>query len=102
MSSMVLPWLLPTILAVSFLLLATRGAPPVKPRTYAEAAAGLLIASLAFIVVTPFTLYTQIFLIVLQAMAILLAARFIFGRLNAPFVNPSTQINVLVIAGLQL
>ena len=88
-------WLLPVILAAGLLLLATREAPFLKPRTYAEAAAGLLIASLAFIVATPFTIYTQLFLIALQLFMLLLAGRIIFGRLDAAFAYPSTQWNVL-------
>ena len=93
-------WLLPVILAAGLLLLATREAPFLKSRTYAEAAAGLLIASLPFIIATPFTIYTQIFLIIVQLWAVLLAARIIFGRLDKPFVYPSTQVNVLVILAL--
>jgi hypothetical protein len=93
---MVLMWLLPVMLAVGLLLLATREAPFLKPRTYAEGAAGLLISSLPFIVVTPFTIYTQIFLIVLQLFAVLLAGRIIFGRLDKLFMYPSTQVNALL------
>lgn len=96
MSIMVLIWLLPTILAAGLLLLATREAPFLKPRTYAEGAAGLFIASLPFITVTPFTIYTQIFLIALQLFAVLLAGRIIFGRLDKFFVYPSTYAHVIL------
>jgi len=97
---MALMWLLPVVLAAGLLLLATQEAPFLKPRTYAEAAAGLLIASLPFIIAAPFTIYTQIFLIIVQLWAVLLAARIIFGRLDKPFVYPSTQGNVLVVLAL--
>lgn len=97
---MLLPWLLPTLLAVALMLLATRGAPFLKPRTYAEIAAGLLIASLAFIIAAPFTIYTQIFLITLQLIAILLAGRIIFGRLEPAFMYPSTQLGALAICAI--
>lgn len=93
-------WLLPVVLAAGLLLLATREAPFLKPRIYAEFAAGLLIASLPFIIATPFTIYTQVFLIVLQLWAVLLAARIIFGRLDKPFAYHSTQGNVLVVLAL--
>lgn len=93
-------WLLPVVLAVGLLLLATREAPFLKPRTYAEGAAGLLIASLPFIIITPFTVYTQAFLICLQLFAVLLAGRVIFGRLDKLFVYPSTQMNSLIYIGV--
>lgn len=93
-------WLLPVVLAAGLLLLATREAPFLKPRTYAEAAAGLFIASLPFILATPFTIYTQIFLFAIQLCAVLLAARIIFGRLEKPFVYPSTQGNLLVLLAM--
>src|SRR5688572_33104459 len=97
MSIMVLIWLLPLVLAAGLLLLATREAPFLKPRTYAEVAAGLLIASLPFIIATPFTLYTQIVLMALHIVMILLAGRILFSRLNAAFMYPSTQGNILTL-----
>src|SRR6185503_10801135 len=82
------------------LLLATREAPFLKPRTYAEGAAGLLVASFPFIIATPFTFYTQIALIILHLIMTLLAGRILFGRLDTAFVYPSTQGNTLALLAL--
>jgi glycosyltransferase involved in cell wall biosynthesis len=102
MSIMVLIWLLPVVMAAGLLLLATRNAPFLKSRICGECAAGLLIASLPFIIVTPFTIYTQAFLIMLQLFAVLLAGRIIFGRLDKLFAHPSTRVNTTAYIGIVL
>jgi chlorobactene glucosyltransferase len=101
MSMMVLVWLVPVSLAVVLLVVATSGKVVfLKPRTYAEAATGLLLASLPFTLVTPFTFITKTVFIVLQLMLVLLAARLLFGRLPKEFIYPSTRANVFIVFGV--
>jgi chlorobactene glucosyltransferase len=91
-------WLLPVVLAVVLLVRATLKPRFLTPRTLAEGAVGLLIASLPFIIAGPFTPITKAALVILQLWMIVIAFRLIVGRLDAGFVNPSTRANS-VIAG---
>lgn len=103
MSILVLTWLAPVSLAAMLLAAATATRLIfLTSRTYAEAALGLLIASLPFTLITPFTLTTKIVVILLQLMMMLLAGRLLFGRLDKAFVIPSTRANLAIVFGLLL
>jgi chlorobactene glucosyltransferase len=98
MSMLFLTWLLPDLVAILLLLLATK----MWSRVFSEAAAGLLIAVFPFTFITPFMLSTKILLGVVQLCLLLLPARMLFGRLDKAFVNPSTRLNALVLLGAVL
>jgi chlorobactene glucosyltransferase len=86
-------WLLPVVLAVALLVRATLKPRFLTPRTLAEGAIGLLIASLPFIIAGPMTPITKVALVVLQLWMIVIAFRLVIGRLDAEFINPSTRTN---------
>lgn len=96
MSTLLLTWVLPDLVAILLLLLATK----MWSRVLSEAAAGLLIAVLPFTFTTPFTLPTKILLGVVQLCLLLLPARMLFGRLDKAFANPSTRLNALILLGV--
>lgn len=96
---MVFVWLLPTLLALSLLLVVTFNKPLLDTRLGAEVAAGLLIAVFPFIFVSSAPVFLVSYFAILQLCAVLLAARLIFGRLDKAFVAPSTQQNCLIIIG---
>jgi len=103
MGILVLTWLLPVGLAIVLLIIATSGKVLfLQPRTLAEAATGLLIASLPFAAVTPFTFVTKLIIVILQLVLLLLAGRLLFGRLDKAFVYPSTRSNAYVVSAMIL
>lgn len=96
MNMLLLAWLVPEVLAILLLMLATW----VWPRVLAEAAAGLLIATTPFVVTTPFTIPTKVLLAITHLTLLLLAARLLFGRLDKAFAHPSTRLNVIILLGI--
>ena len=94
-------WLWPALLA--FLLLVLLGHNDAlwrRRRLLAEVSAGLLFAGIPFLAVTQFSLLSQVFLGLVHAWGLLLAARILFGRLPEVFLRRSTHINSIIALGL--
>lgn len=94
-------WLLPTLLALLLLLAvghydwAWR-----RRRVVAEAAIGLVLASSWLLFTTELAFGLQVLLLLLESWVVLLGARLLFGRLPAPFLRTSTQLNSALSLGV--
>lgn len=93
-------WLLPLLLGVVVLLLASYFRALWQHRRFlAEAATALLLASLLFAVLLPVSSLVLLGLVVLQLWLVLVAMRLIAGRLEPEFLQHSTTANVCLLAG---
>lgn len=93
-------WVLPLGVALLLLLAATHW-PALwqRRKRFAEASAGLIMASLPFIWAAPFAWPTALFLSLVQLWTLLLAVRLLFGRLDEAFIRSSTWQNSLLAMG---
>ncbi|MGH7196451.1 MAG: glycosyltransferase family 2 protein [Candidatus Saccharimonadales bacterium] len=97
MSTLLAPWLLSVLLAAVLLLSICKYDHLWRwHKILSEATIGLLIASLPFVFVVPYSWPARLFLFVVHAGMLLLAARLAFGRLEKGFLRHSTAMNLLI------
>lgn len=91
----ILSWCIPSLLGVSLLLLSSFFMVLWQRKAlFGEFATGLLIVGGFFLVVCPFSVVIKLALILIQMWFIVLAVRLFFGRLESPFLQSSTKLNV--------
>lgn len=95
MTVLILAWFVPVACALIIMMFVTRKKPLFSTRVGAELAAGLLIAAFPFLFAVSLPPVGLIFFGLPHIIALLLAARLLFGRLDKEFVFPSTRQNCI-------